>query len=215
MTYLELVNAVMVRLREDEVATVAESNYSKLIGAFVNDAKRLVEDSWDWSALRTSFPITTSAGTGTYSLTDFGQRSKVLYVLDETTNREIYQQSLAQINKLNMATESANGTIAYYALTGTDANNDLQITFYQTPSTSTNITVYGVKRPESLVNDSDTVSVPVTPIIQWAYSYALIERGETGGQSGAEQALFAKNDLNTAIALDANQHPEELIWTTV
>ena len=215
MTYLEMINAVLLRLREDEVATVDESNYSKLIGAFVNDAKRLVEDAWDWSALRTSFPITTAAGTSTYSLTDFGQRSKVLYVLDETNNREILQDSTSRINKLNMATDDAQGTVAKYVLNGVDANGDLQITLYQTPNSSVDLTVYGVKRTDALTNDSDSVLLPSSPIVQWAYSYALIERGETGGQSGAEQAIFAQQALNNAISLDANQHPEELIWTTV
>lgn len=215
MTYLELVNAVMLRLREDEAYTVSESNYSKLIGSFVNDAKRLVEDAWDWSALRTTFPIDTVAGDNKYSLTDFGQRSKVLYVMDATNNREIFQQSAAEINKLNITTDNAQGNVAYYALTGLDANNDLEMTLYQTPNTELSLQVYGVKRTDNLVNDTDVLSIPASPVIQWAYSYALVERGETGGQSGAEQALFAKNDLTTAIALDANQHPEELIWTTV
>ena len=39
MTYLQLVNAVMRRLREEEITTVDESDYAKLIGDFVNDAK--------------------------------------------------------------------------------------------------------------------------------------------------------------------------------
>jgi hypothetical protein len=57
--------------------------------------------------------------------------------------------------------------------------------------------------------------VPTAPIVQYAYSFALRERGETGGQSASEQAAFAKQDLNNAIALDASLHPEETIWYTV
>jgi hypothetical protein len=52
MTYLDLVNNVLRRLRETEVASVQSTAYSKLIGDIVNDAKDLVENSWDWSALR-------------------------------------------------------------------------------------------------------------------------------------------------------------------
>ena len=52
MTYLNLVNSVLRRLREEEVSSVQSSTYSKMAGDFVNDAKRIVEDSWDWSALR-------------------------------------------------------------------------------------------------------------------------------------------------------------------
>ena len=61
MTYLNLVNNVLRRLREDEVTNVSESTYSKMVGDFVNDAKDLVETAWDWSALRTTLTITTAA----------------------------------------------------------------------------------------------------------------------------------------------------------
>jgi len=49
MTYLELVNDVLTRLRETNVSTVSETSYSALIGKFVNDAKRQIEDSYNWN----------------------------------------------------------------------------------------------------------------------------------------------------------------------
>ena len=215
MTYLQLVNAVMRRLREDEVTTVNESDYSKLIGDFVNDAKRLVEDAWDWNALRTSFSITTVAGTPTYSLTDFGVRSEVNDVHNETDNIVVRLESLQRIREQNLGTDNANGTISYYAIDGLDGNNDLKLRLYQTPNAVKTLTVYGVKRPNDLSEDSDTLLVPSSPVIQWAYSYALRERGETGGESAAEQAIFAQNDVATAISLDAAHRPEEMIWDTI
>lgn len=56
MTYLQLINNVLVRLRESEI-TLEEFNagnnpYWKLIGSTVNDAKDRVEDAWQWGALR-------------------------------------------------------------------------------------------------------------------------------------------------------------------
>lgn len=215
MTYLQLVNAVMRRLREDEVTTVNESDYSKLIGDFVNDAKRLVEDAWDWNALRTSFSITTVVGTPTYSLTDFGVRSEVNDVHNETDNIVVRLESLQRIREQNLGTDNANGTISYYAIDGLDGNNDLKLRLYQTPNAVKTLTVYGVKRPNDLSEDSDTLLVPSSPVIQWAYSYALRERGETGGESAAEQAIFAQNDVATAISLDAAHRPEEMIWDTI
>ena len=53
MTYLNLVNNVLRRLREDEVTTVAANTYSKMASDFINDAKELVETAWDWSATET------------------------------------------------------------------------------------------------------------------------------------------------------------------
>lgn len=43
MTFLQLVNKVLVRLREDTVSSVDENSYSQLIGEFVNDAVKEVE----------------------------------------------------------------------------------------------------------------------------------------------------------------------------
>lgn len=50
-SYLQLVNDVLIRLREPQVASVGQTTYSALIGALVNDAKREVEDAWQWSCL--------------------------------------------------------------------------------------------------------------------------------------------------------------------
>lgn len=215
MTYLELVNSVLRKLREDEVTTVSESDYSKLIGDFVNDAVHSVENAWDWTALRSTYSISTVAGTSLYPLTDFGVRSKVLYVHNETGNRYIHEESLQRIRQLNLATDGAQGTVMYYAIEGIDANGDAQLRLHQTPNSVEQLSVYTVKRTTSLVNDTDSTFLPRQPIIQLAFSYALRERGETGGQSSAEQLVFAQEDLRNAIALDANLHPEELIWTTV
>jgi len=215
MTYLNLVNAVLRKLREEEVTTVDETDYSKLIGDFVNDAKRLVEDTWDWTGLRHTYSITTTVGDGLYSLTDFGVRSKVLYVHNETRNSKVLLESLQRIRQLNLDSNSATGPVAYFAIDGLDSNGDAQIRLYRTPNAVETFSVYTVKRTGDLTSDSDTVSVPSSPIIQWAYSYALRERGETGGQSASEQAVFAQQELSNAVSLDAGLSPDETVWTTV
>lgn len=213
MTYLELVNAVLRRLREDEVAAVTDTDYSQLIGDFVNDAKRQVEDAWDWTALRTTTTITTVAGTSKYALTDYGIRSKILYVHNDTFNRVVLQESLQRINELDLTSDSAQGTVTYFGLDGVDTNGDLRLRLYRTPDSVQSIQVYAVKRPANLTNDTDTVAAPTSPIIQYAFSFALRERGETGGQTAVEQAAFAKQELNNAIALDAGHHLETT-WVT-
>lgn len=212
MTYLQLVNAVLRRLREEEVATVSDTDYSSLIGDFVNDAKRQVEDAWDWTALRTTTTINTVAGTNKYALTNYGVRSKILYVHNDTFNRVVLQDSLQRINELDLAADSAQGPVTYYAFDGVDSNGDVNIRLYRTPDAAQTIQVYGVNRTANLTTDTDEVSAPTAPIIQYAFSFALRERGETGGQSSVEQAAFAKQELNNAIALDAGLHPAETIW---
>lgn len=215
MTYLQLVNAVLRKLREDEVVTIDESDYSRLIGDFVNDAKRLVEDTWDWTALRHTYAITTTAGDPLYSLDGFGTRSKILYVHNETQNRRVLQESLQRIRTLNLQSESATGPVVSYAVDGLDGNGDAQIRLYRTPDSVVDLSVYVVKRTGDLIETTDSALVPSSPIVQWAYAYALRERGETGGQSAAEQAIFAQQELSNAVAFDAGLTPDETVWAPI
>jgi len=76
-TYLQAVNDVLTRLREQTVTTVALTDYSQLIGKFVNDAKRQVENAFNWNALRQTISINTVAGTSNYTLTGAGQNFRV------------------------------------------------------------------------------------------------------------------------------------------
>ncbi len=56
MTYLELVNNVLIRLRENTISAeefdAGQDPYIRYIGSAVNDAKDRVEDAWQWGALR-------------------------------------------------------------------------------------------------------------------------------------------------------------------
>jgi len=63
MTYLQLINNVLIRLRETQVSTNNETSYSTLIGLFVNDAKRQIEDAFSWNVLGQTVTITTVAAT--------------------------------------------------------------------------------------------------------------------------------------------------------
>ena len=44
---------------------------------------------------------------------------------------------------------------------------------------------------------------------------ALRERGETGGQSAAEQFAIADAVLSDAVAFDANKYEEDTLFTAV
>ena len=55
MTYLEMVNEVLVRMREEEVTSVVDPENDpeqKMVCKFVNDARSFVERSHAWNALR-------------------------------------------------------------------------------------------------------------------------------------------------------------------
>jgi len=85
-TYVDVVNNVLTRLREPVVTSVQDTNYAKLIGLFVNDAKREVEDAYDWNALGATVTLTTVSGTYNYTLTNSKTRFRTIDVLNDSSN---------------------------------------------------------------------------------------------------------------------------------
>ena len=71
-TFLTLTNDVLSRLRESSVTAVSANDYSTLVGKFVNEAKREVEDAWNWNRLRTTITVNTVADSYNYTLTGGG-----------------------------------------------------------------------------------------------------------------------------------------------
>jgi hypothetical protein len=215
MTYLQLVNKVLTRLREDTVSTVAETPYSALIGEFVNDAKQLVEDAWDWSALRTTLTVTTSANTFNYNLTGTGNRVTILDVVNDTSNNFMTYKDAHWFNDKFLNTDPAVGSPFYYTFNGIDANGDTAVDVYPVPNGVYALRFNSILRTGQLESDTDAVNIPTLPIIHIAFAMALRERGETGGQSAAEAYAYADRVMSDAIALDASKHPEETIYAVV
>jgi hypothetical protein len=215
MTYLQLVNKVLTRLREDNVSTVNQTTYSALIGELVNDAKRLVEDSWDWSALRTTLTVTTTADIFNYVLTGSGNRAKMLDVINDTSNFFIEYKDAHWFNKAFLVDEPASGSPRYYTFNGVDVNGDTAVDISPIPDGVYTLRFNSVLRTAELENDTDEVAIPTLPIIHFAVAFASRERGETGGQSSGELLIMAQQMLSDAIALDAIKHPEETIYAVV
>ena len=63
--------------------------------------------------------------------------------------------------------------------------------------------------------DATFLKIPSNPVVQLGYAMALRERGETGGQSAAEQFGVASIALSDAIQLDANKYQNELTFVAV
>ena len=215
MTYLQVVNSVLRRLRENEVSSVSENSYSLLIGELVNDAKKTVENAWDWSALRTDITFNTSASDFTYSLTGAKDNSKVLDALNDTANTRVQYETPAQFRTFRKLGSASSGAPFYFTFNGFDSNSDTQIDVYPTPDGVYSLIFTVVLRPDSLSNDSDVLSVPSSPVVLGAAARAARERGETGGQSAAEYFNLAQVSLSDAIAFDAAKNPEELVFRVV
>lgn len=133
MTYLQLINDVLIRLRETQVSSSNETTYSTLIGRFVNDAKRQIEDAFSWNVLGQTVTITTTPGTYIYSLTGSGQKFQVMDALNTTANVGMQNISFVQMNRFQNLVPAISGIPEYYSFDGVDGNGDTKVVLYARP----------------------------------------------------------------------------------
>jgi len=214
MTYLEIVNNVLRRLREDEVSTIAETSYSALVGDFVNDAKQIVENSHSWSAMRTAIDFDTVSGTSIYSLTGAGQYAELREAMN-VTSKAIFNMSNRTAMNRNYKINPASGTPTSLAFNGVDSNGDITVQVYPNPDGIYSLYFDAFVPQTSLTADATRLKIPFNPVLQLALAMALRERGETGGQSAAEQFAIADAVLSDAIAFDANKYQEDILYVPV
>ena len=215
MNYIQLVNAVLRRLRETEVSSVSDNAYSKLIGDFVNDAKRNVEDAYNWNSLSDTLTAVTADGIFNYVLVGSGQRFRVIDVLNDTSDIEVLGASTRWMNQQFLLNPTQQGTPSYYNFNGVDSNGDTQVDLFPIPNGVYNIR-FNVILPQPLLSaDADTLLVPYEPVIFLAYAKALAERGEDGGLPSSEAYGLYKTSLADAIALESGRYGEESAWSPV
>ena len=215
MTYLEMVNNILKRLRERTVSSVNENAYSALIGVLVNDAKKEVEDSWDWSALRTTFTLTTTSDIFSYVLPASQNRIKVLEVLNDTADIVMRYKEATWMTRQFLLTSPERSEPMFYSFNGVDNDGDTIVDIYPIPTNVQTLRFNVVHRPEELTNDADVCTVPTQAVLMLAYAKAIEERGEDGGVGSSAAYATAARALSDAISLDAHKHPEELIWSTI
>lgn len=215
MNYIQLVNSVLRRLRETEVSSVNDSAYSKLIGDFVNDAKRQVEDAYTWNSLSDTFTATTTNDIFNYVLVGSGQRFRMMDVLNDTTDMIMKNASSAQMNEWYILSPNQRGKPYYYNFNGTDSNGDTQVDLYPIPDGVYNIRFNVFKPQPKLEADADVLLVPEEPVIFNATARAMAERGEDGGIQSNEMYAIYNQSLADAIAIESSRYEEEGQWFSV
>lgn len=211
--YIQLVNDVLIRLREPEVTSVQENGYSKLIGKFVNDAKRQAEDAYNWNALSDTLTAATTHDVFNYILVGSGQRFRLIDVIDDTSNNILEVKTTTEMNKLFLIDSVQYNQPMYYNFNGVDANGDTQVDLYPIPNGSYNLRFNIIKPQEALSTDASSLLIPYEPVIFGALARAIAERGEDGGLNSNEIYQLYKQSLGDAIALESGRYLEEDSWT--
>lgn len=214
-TYLQAVNDVLIRLREDEVSTVTENSYSKLIGKLINDAKRSVEDAYTWNALSNTLTATTTDGIFNYVLVGTGQRFKTLNVFDDSKDAFLTHRDNTWMSSQLLKNTVTRGTPTYYNYNGVDSNGDTQVDLFPVPDGVYTIRFNLYVPQEPLSSDADVIKVPSEPVILGAYARAVAERGEDGGLASADAYGLYRAALADAIAIDDSHSVDNQVWIAV
>lgn len=213
MTYLELVNDVLIRLRESEVSSVSDNSYSKLIGKFVNDAKRTVEDSYNWNALTDTLTASTTNDIFNYVLVGSGTRFRMLNAINDTSNFVMGYKTGNEMDELFLIPDTVlKGAPRWYNFNGVDANGDTQIDIFPKPDGVYNLRFNMIIPQTTLTNNATVLKVPSEPVVLLAYAKAIAERGEDGGLASNEAYALYKQSLTDHISIEAGHYQEEYQW---
>lgn len=212
MTYLQIVNKVMTRLRERQVSSVSETTYSAMVGEYVNDSKKQIEDTWDWSQNRQIIEVSTTASTPTVTLTGFGQEGKVLSAFNATLRKEMVDTSQSWFDKQNYTTEVPENNPYKYTFRGEDSSDDSIVELWPTPAGVDNLKFNSCIPQAELDADGDTINIPWRPVVLLAVAMLSEEKGESDGTTSQRFFKIADKSISDAIAFDAAKHPLENIW---
>jgi hypothetical protein len=213
-TYLEIVNDVLARLRESSVSSVTQTTYATLIGKFVNDAKRQVENAWNWEALYTTISISTVAGTSGYTVTGSGKTQKNESIFDSTNQIILQKAPLSWIKQQQQLTTVQQGNAGYYAWSGNNGT-DSTVELFPTPNSAATIKFNMYVPQVDLSADGDNCTVDGVSVALGAYTRAVIERGEDGGITSSDAASIYKSHLSDMISIDSSRHIENSEWIAI
>jgi len=213
MYYIDAVNSVLKRLREDEVATVDQNEQSKVIGELLNDALKEVEEAWDWQALLVSDTMPIVASVRNYSIVDSQNRITINDIYNTTSDAPLKSWSKAMMRKKIIQDTSTSSPYAY-AQGLTDTNGDNTIDIYPIPNDAYTLSVSYYQRSGRLTAEGDEITIPSQPVLLLAYAKAQRERGDDP-TSVAMCYEEARRSLSDAIAYDHSNDTSDTQWVVV
>ena len=221
MTQLEMVNSILLRLREDSVSTVNETSYSRLLAKFINDAKADVEDTnHEWSMYENEIDISIlNDGTRVYAVTGSNERSYLMRNWNDEQVPAAYDVTSGEVGqlfdcplKLLRKERALTNTIQDVTIPRTFAvkyNNsnvgwDIELLWGSTTARTFRSYWYIPQDPLATdgSDDNTVIQLPNRPIELRALSYAVIERGEELAPPAGVTWQQSTNALAAALETD-------------
>lgn len=216
MTFIQLINKILVRLRQDTISSLSDSG-ATLAGHFVNQAKEEIEDIGPWKALRSLVTIATVQGTEEYLITGTNERSYPLQecgqieVFETTTNslrRQLQVIPYEALVTLHESDPSQQQALAEYVAFNKTATG-LYARFYPIPESVRNYKVRVVIPQAELTVVSTVLTIPSRPVWLLAAAYMVQERGEELSGEPGQLMSQARVAIDNAMLTDFGGGVEE------
>lgn len=212
-TYLQIINAILPRLRRATVASNGATAYSLQVGAVVNSIKTEIEKAWMWRNLRDTYDLTAVPGTTLYTFTNSGPEAKIIDMWNTTSPGQMTRGTFASFNEKFFGVTSVTlGAPTEFLPTGVNASNDLQVNIWPSPNATNAIKANLYVPQDDLAADATVPLVPQQVLIEGAIAYLLAERGDDNGTAAQGQQGRYMNMLADAIAAEAGEDPSEVDW---
>ena len=213
-TKLQIINAVLPRLREATVATSSSTTYAALISSLVNVVKTQIEAAWQWRDLRDTYTVTAVPGTTSYTLTSSGQFAQIIDVWNTTTGRKVARGTTHGFNKKFFGqTPVQTGDVREYNPVGLDGSYDVVIDTWPNVTASNVLKVNLYLPAADPATDATVILVPNQILIEGVIAYAMAERGDDNGIGVQMQMEIYQRMLGDAIAAEIGQDSSEADWT--
>lgn len=212
MTYLELVNRVLLRLREDEVADLS-ADYSRLIATFLGEIHAEMLEAHDWSTFDETIRVNLTSGVNEYDLSAIesnGGNVDDAYAVTSLDSQLRYIEGAPVVDWLESSASTQGqpmrqlGWQAWHTIYSQDSSQSgtqpcyfalrqdgdgWRVAVWPTPTASGGQLRMQWWIPETAVDvDEDAVDrvvlVPNRPLVLGALYLALNERGEEIGEPG-------------------------------
>ena len=208
MTYLEVINSVLRRLRETEATTVIDNSYTKLVATYVNDVMKEMRDQWDWNAdikeVRFTLAANDAGGrldsdasskvTNAVYLTqrsalvyDTRRRPIVIDTTDANSETQLWEDNVNDIRRdYNLGNFSTTAP-TYFGLEWGETGGTIWMNSLMDKQRTFRGLFYVPQEDLAVTDNTDATTVielPTFPIILGAVFYALNERGEEMGEPG-------------------------------
>lgn len=212
LTFLQVVNRVLTKLRQDTVTTFSGvGDYILLVAALVNEAVEEVDAAWDWSYERTIYTFVTEENEDTYALVGSGHEISIESVYNETDGNVIYGPLANTIKDQEILYTDG----YYWDIVGQDTNGNVKMRLLNNVAAGKTIKVYARQKQRYLDVSTDAntyIKGPLRPIVALAYAKAIAERGEDGGQGYNFAMAEYQKALSDTISRDEKLGHRNTTW---